>query len=162
MAFSSTSSPGRSFNVSAGVSPAASTRRRRYLARPHTAARASGRNTPSWNRSVSPFWEMSDTPALGELTAALRGETGWSRSTVLTYLTRMEAKGLVAIDSSGYPRRYRAALDRDACQAQARKNFLQQVYQGATGDLVAAFLKEKPIPARERDELRRLLDEMEV
>ena len=30
--------------------------------------------------------------ALGELTAALRGETGWSRSTVLTYLTRMEAK----------------------------------------------------------------------
>ncbi len=107
------------------------------------------------------LWRTSGA-ALGELTAALRGETGWSRSTVLTYLTRMEAKGLVAIDSSGYPRRYRAALDRDACQAQARKNFLQQVYQGATGDLVAAFLKEKPIPARERDELRRLLDEMEV
>jgi len=99
---------------------------------------------------------------LGELTQALYEETGWSRNTVLTYLKRMEAKGLVVIDNSGYPRRYRAALDRDACQAQARNNFLHQVYQGSTGDLVAAFLKEKTISAQERDELRRLLDEMEV
>lgn len=100
--------------------------------------------------------------ALGEITQALYGETGWSRNTVLTYLTRMEAKGLVTIDKEGYPRRYRAALDKSACQAQARDCFLKQVYQGAAGDLVAAFLKEKPVSAKERDELRRLLDEMEV
>ena len=99
---------------------------------------------------------------LGELTQALYAETKWSRNTVLTYLTRMEAKGLVSIDGSGYPRRYRAALDRDACAARARDDFLRRVYQGSTGDLVAAFLKEKPISAQERDELRRLLDEMEV
>ena len=107
------------------------------------------------------LWE-SGGASLSELTAALYGETGWSRNTVLTYLTRMEAKGLVSIDKEGYPRRYRAALSREDCRAQARDSFLRQVYQGATGDLVAAFLREKPISARERDELRRLLDEMEV
>lgn len=99
---------------------------------------------------------------LGELTQTLYEETKWSRNTVLTYLTRMEAKGLVRIDKGGYPSIYRAALDQDACRAQARDTFLKQVYQGAAGDLIAAFLREKPISAQEREELRQLLDEMEV
>ena len=100
--------------------------------------------------------------ALGELTQALQEDTGWNRNTVLTYLTRMEAKGLVDIEKEGYPRRYQAAMSREECQAQARDSFLQSVYHGSTGDLVAAFLKEKTISPKERDELRRLLDEMEV
>lgn len=99
---------------------------------------------------------------LGEVTQALQPETGWNRNTVLTYLTRMEAKGLVAIDKEGYPRRYKAALSRADCQAQARDSFLKQVYRGSTGDLVTAFLKEKLISAEERNALRRLLDDMEV
>ena len=100
--------------------------------------------------------------ALGPLTEDLRQETGWNRNTVLTYLTRMEAKGLVSIDKEGSPRRYWAALSREDCQAQARDDFLREVYRGSAGDLVAAFLKEKPISPEERRELRRLLDEMEV
>ncbi len=107
------------------------------------------------------LWDSGGS-TLGELTQALQGETGWNRNTVLTYLTRMEAKGLVDIGREGYPRRYQAALSRTDCQAQARDSFLRQVYRGSTGDLVAAFLKEKPISAQERNELRRLLDEMEV
>ena len=110
---------------------------------------------------LSALWD-SGGATLGALTEALRKETGWSRNTVLTYLTRMEAKGLVVIDKEGYPRLYRAGLDKAACQAQARDSFLRQVYQGAAGDLVAAFLREKPISSQEREELRRLLDEMEV
>ena len=107
------------------------------------------------------LWD-SGGAALGELTQALQGETGWNRNTVLTYLTRMEAKGLVDIEKEGYPRRYRASLSREDCQAQARDSFLRQVYRGATGDLVAAFLKEKPISPEERGRLRRLLDERGV
>ena len=107
------------------------------------------------------LWQTGGA-TLGELTIALQSDTNWSRNTVQTYLTRMESKGLVTIDGSAYPRRYRAALDRDTCQAQARDSFLQRVYQGSTGDLVVAFLKEKPISSEERNELRRLLDEMEV
>ena len=107
------------------------------------------------------LWD-SGGATLGAITQALQEDTGWSRNTVLTYLTRMEAKGLVSIDKEGYPRLYRAALAKEDCQAQARDSFLQQVDQGSTGDLVAAFLREKPISSEEREELRRLLDEMEV
>ena len=107
------------------------------------------------------LWDTGGA-ALGEVTQALYAQTGWSRNTVLTYLTRMEAKGLVSVGKEGYPSIYRAALSREECLAQARNSFLQNVYRGATGDLVAAFLKERPISPEEREELRRLLDEMEV
>lgn len=110
---------------------------------------------------LTALWDTGGAE-LGGLVEALRPDTGWSRNTVLTYLTRMEAKGLVAIDKTAYPHVYRAALDREACQAQARSSFLRRVYQGSAGDLVAAFLKEEPISPEEREKLRRLLDEMEV
>ena len=103
---------------------------------------------------LTALW-ASGGSTLGELTEALRPETGWSRNTVLTYLTRMEAKGRS-------PHVYRAALSREDCQARERETFLRRVYRGAAGDLVAAFLKESPISSQEREELRRLLDEMEV
>ena len=89
---------------------------------------------------LTALWD-SGGAALGNLTEVLRPETGWSRNTVLTYLTRMEAKGLVTIDKEVNPHIYRAALDRAACQARERRSFLQRVYRGSAGDLVAAFLK---------------------
>ena len=99
---------------------------------------------------------------LGALVEALRPHTGWSRNTVLTYLTRMEAKGLVAIDKEASPHLYRATLSREDCRARERHSFLDRVYGGSAGDLIAAFLKEEAISPQEREELRRLLDEMEV
>ena len=107
------------------------------------------------------LWETGGAE-LGALVDRLRPHTGWNRNTVLTYLTRMEAKGLVAIDKTASPHRYQAALDRTDCQARERRSFLQRVYRGSAGDLVAAFLKEEPLSPQEREALRRLLDEMEV
>lgn len=107
------------------------------------------------------LWQMEGAE-LGDLVEQLHPLTGWNRNTVLTYLTRMEAKGLVRIDKDTVPHRYQAGVDRETCRAQERKSFLNRVYQGAAGDLVAAFLKEGGISAREKEELRKLLDEMEV
>ena len=101
------------------------------------------------------LWQMGGAE-LGALVEQLRPLTGWNRNTVLTYLTRMEAKGLVRIDKDTVPHRYQAGVDRETCRAQERRSFLNRVYQ------VAAFLKEGGISAREKEELRKLLDEMEV
>lgn len=112
-------------------------------------------------RVLSVLWESGEA-ALGQVVEALRRDTGWSRNTVLTYLTRMEKKGLVSIDKEPYPHLYRAAVDQRDCQAAERRDFLKRVYRGSAGDLVAAFLKEETLSAQERERLKRLLDEMEV
>ena len=99
---------------------------------------------------------------LGTIVTYLLPETGWNRNTVLTYLTRMEKKGLVRIEKDKYPHIYYATLNREDCQKKERKSFLDRVYSGSTGDLIAAFLKEEPISQEERDRLRQILDDMEV
>lgn len=113
-------------------------------------------------RVLETLWASPEGLALGEAVEALRPATGWSRNTVLTYLTRMEVKGLVTIDKTQAPHRYRAAVDREACAAQERRGLLDRVYQGSAGKLVAAFLKEEKLTAQEREELKQLLDDMEV
>lgn len=99
--------------------------------------------------------------ALAEVTQALKEEKNWSRNTVHTYLTRMAAKGLVAIDHA-QEKPYAAAVAREDCARQERQELLNRVYGGAAGDLVAAFLRESKMSEKEVERLRKLLDEMEV
>ena len=108
------------------------------------------------------LWAAPEGLTLGQVVEALRAATGWSRNTVLTYLTRMEAKGLVTIDKAASPHRYRPAVNREDWAAAERQGLLDRVYQGSAGKLVAAFLKEEKLTAQEREELKRLLDDMEV
>ena len=114
-------------------------------------------------RVLDALWAAGDDGlSLGAAVDALRPSTGWSRSTVLTYLTRMEAKGLVTIDKAASPHRYRPAVRREDWAAAERQGLLDRVYQGSAGKLVAAFVRDGALTAQEREELRRLLDEMEV
>ena len=114
---------------------------------------------PEW-AVLNALW-CGERFALGQVVEALQPVLGWSPKTVYTYLTRMEAKGLVTIDRSR-PQPYSAAVTREDCARRERDVLLSTVYGGAAGDLVAAFLKESMISQEERDRLRKLLDEMEV
>lgn len=99
--------------------------------------------------------------SLAETTRRLADVKGWSKNTVHTYLTRMEGKGLVAIDRS-HPQPYSAAVTREDCARAERRDLLDRVYSGAAGNLIAAFLKDSTISREEAASLRQLLDEMEV
>ena len=99
--------------------------------------------------------------SLSDAVAALQPVKEWNKNTVFTYLTRMEHKGLVAIDRS-LAKPYAAAVTREDCAREERDDLLTRVYGGATGDLIAAFLKESPISKDEVERLRSMLDDMEV
>lgn len=116
-------------------------------------------NNSEWN-VLEALW--SGHSSLGDIVDYLKPLTKWSRNTVLTYLTRMEDKGLVKINRHTEPHSYEAALSREECARSERNRLLNRVYSGAAGDMLVAFLKETKITAQERDELKKLLDEMEV
>lgn len=99
--------------------------------------------------------------SLKEITSALQDVNGWSKNTVLTYLTRMEKKGYVAIDRS-QDKPYSAAVSKEFCAKNERNELLDKVYGGAAGDLIVAFLKESTISTEERERLKKMLDDMEV
>ena len=110
---------------------------------------------------LNALWE-SGGAELGCLVNMLHPHTAWSRNTVLTYLTRMESKGLVRIDKEVSPHVYHAVINRESCQQQERQSFLHRVYSGSAEDLIAAFLKDSALSPEEAKRLRSLLDNMEV
>lgn len=110
---------------------------------------------------LNALWE-TDGAELGMLVNVLYPQTKWNRNTVLTYLTRMEAKGLARIDKSTSPHLYHATVDRESCQQSERQSFLNRVYSGSAADLLVAFLKEETISQEEVEKLRKILDDMEV
>ena len=69
------------------------------------------------------LWE--DPPkTITELTAAMRTETGWSKNTVITMLSRLEAKGAVRHEEGGRAKRYYPAVDRqDAARVETENSW---------------------------------------
>ena len=118
--------------------------------------RVEGAERPVGRRAPDP-----GPQTLGQVLERLEGDTGWSRTTVHTYLTRMMGKGLVSADEHS-PRRYSAAVTLEECAAQEERSLMDRAYGGSAGKLAAAFLRSASLTREERDELRKLLDEMEV
>lgn len=107
------------------------------------------------------LWEKS--PRTGREAAAwLKEKMGWSRSTVLTLLRRMEAKGAVAGDTDGGLKTFRPLVCRDDVALQEAEHFLGRVYKGSLSLMVSSLTKKQALPKEEIDELYEILREMEA
>ena len=103
--------------------------------------------------------KLWDDPGLtiAQLTAAVKEETGWGKHTVITMLSRLEAKGAVAHNGET-PKRYSATLPRqDAAQSET-KSFLGKVYGGRLGLMMSAMVDAKALTQADIDELSAILD----
>jgi predicted transcriptional regulator len=79
-------------------------------------------------------------------------------ATVLRLLQVMHGKGLVVRDESQRSHVYAAAHARDALQTNLLDELIQKVFAGSGKALVMAAL-DGHVSDRERDEIRRLLDD---
>ena len=93
-----------------------------------------------------------------QLTAALHSETGWGKHTVITMLSRLEAKGAVAHDGGHPAKRYSAVLKKeDAAQSKTR-SFLDKVYGGRLGLMMSAMVDSRALTQEDIDELTAILE----
>jgi BlaI family penicillinase repressor len=107
------------------------------------------------------LWEKS--PRTGrEATEWLGERTGWNRSTTLTLLRRLEAKGAVASDSESGVKSFRPLVRREDAALQETEDFLDRVYKGSLSLLVSSMTKKQSLPQAEIDELYAILREMEA
>ena len=106
------------------------------------------------------LWEKS--PRTGRETVAwLEQKMGWSRSTTLTMLRRLEAKGAVAGDTEGELKTFRPLIAREEVAIRETENLLDRVYKGSLSLLVSNLTKKQNLPQKEIDELYAILREME-
>lgn len=106
------------------------------------------------------LWEHS--PRTGrEVTGEMEEQAGWSRSTTLTLLSRLEAKGAVSSDSEGGKKTFSAALKREDAALHETEDFLSRVYNGSLSLLVSSMTKKKALSQKEINELYAMLKELE-
>lgn len=106
------------------------------------------------------LWEYS--PRTGRETCQwLQERMGWTRSTVLTLLRRLEAKGAVAGNTEGDIKTFFPLIGRDEVARQEAQSLLSRVYKGSLSLLVSSLTRKEKLSQKEIDELYAILREME-
>ena len=104
------------------------------------------------------LWQNAPT-TITELTAALREDTGWSKNTVITMLSRLEAKGAVRHEEGARAKQFSPAVKQsDAARAET-ESFLGKVYGGSLGLMMSAMVEGRALTREDIDELSAILEQ---
>ena len=103
------------------------------------------------------LWQRSPQTA-NEVVEALARRVDWEPATIKTMLNRLVKKGALRFKAEGKRYLYAPAVTRDACVRTEGRSFLDRVFGGAAGPLIAHFVEDAKLSKAEIAELRRLLD----
>lgn len=94
-----------------------------------------------------------------ELTAAIQEETGWTRNTVITMLSRLEAKGAVRYEHGERAKRYYPILEQKDAARSETESFLNRVYGGSLGLMMSAMVESQGMTETDIAELSAILEQ---
>ena len=113
--------------------------------------------TDSEWKIMEQLWQKGSM-TMAEITDVLRGETGWSKHTVISLLKRMCAKGSAEIIPGTSPMAYRAVLSRQEAVRQETRSVLKKVFGGRSALLISELVEQEELSQEEIDELVRMLE----
>ena len=105
-------------------------------------------------------WEHAPRPGR-ELTEELGERYGWSRSTTLTVLSRLEAKGAVGTENGGRVKAFIPLISRDEAAIRETKNLLSRAFRGSVSLMVSTLTKKQALSREEKEELLNILKQAE-
>lgn len=112
-----------------------------------------------WN-ILNCLWEQSPRTVM-QLSTELERTVGWARSTTITVLHRMEAKGLVRCEQAGRGKAYIPLVERSQAAISETRSFLDRVYQGSVGMMMSAMVEQEGLSLDQIDQLRAILNDAE-
>ena len=108
--------------------------------------------TPTEWHLMECLWEHA--PRTGREAAEYMAHAqGWSRSTTLTLLRRMTAKGILACREEQGVNVYSPLIDRADAAVRETDSFLSRVYRGSVSTLLSALTQRQNLTREEIDEL---------
>jgi len=106
------------------------------------------------------IWDLGPS-TVKQVHRALCEDRKTAHTTTLKLMQIMTDKGLLIRDDSDRPAVYRPAITQDKTQRQLLRNLLEKAFYGSAGKLVLRALSLRRTSARERQEIRKLLDQLE-
>lgn len=107
------------------------------------------------------LWE-GGPKTVREVLEVLRGQgRDLAYTTVLTMMTRLEAKGVVASNKSGQAYVYRARVSRERITRDRMRGLIEQLFNGTPGSLVLALMQSERFTPGEIAEFRALIERLD-
>lgn len=106
---------------------------------------------------LSLLWER-EPMTITNITAGLKEETGWSKSTVITLLGRMEEKGAVRYEQGKNARIYYSVLKREDAAVPETRSFLRRMYSGSLGLMLNSLIEQGELSDEEISELSDIIE----
>ena len=117
--------------------------------------------SPAELEVLSALWDLGPT-TVRQVMEHLHGRgRKVAYTTVLTFLSRLEQKGVVASDRSGQAYVYRPVLSKKKVTRSRLRSMLDLFYDGAAGQLVLQLVKEESLAPEEVAELQKLIDRLD-
>lgn len=106
-------------------------------------------------RIMKLIWAQGQSISFSALMDLLARESEeWKKTTVATFLTRMEDKGVIRSEKQGHAKQYRAAISESEYLESQAKSFLQDVFGGDVKGLVSALLKQDGVTREDMTDLQ--------
>ena len=103
------------------------------------------------------LWEHSPR-TLMEIVRTLTPATGWSKSTIVTMVTRLEAKGALRHTEGARARLYSPTVLREQAALQETESLLRRVYRGSVGLLVNTMADGRGLTEEDLQALSAILE----
>ena len=108
-------------------------------------------------RIMEQLWEKHPR-TLTELVRELSPGTGWSKSTIVTMVGRLEAKGAVTYTEGGRARQYAPAVPRERAALEETESLLRRIYRGSVGMMVNTLADGRGLSDADLEELSAVLE----
>lgn len=105
---------------------------------------------------MNQLWDHAPM-TLMQLTRALEEDTGWTKHTIITMLTRLEGKEAVRWEQVGRTRHYSPVIAREDARREETASFLDRVYGGKLGLMMSALVDDHALTKEDIDELSEIL-----
>ncbi len=103
-------------------------------------------------------WRLKDA-SVREVYETLRERRPVAYTTVMTMMNTLEGKGYLKKVLDGRAYRYRPAIPERRVVTAMVREFVERVFDGSAGPLLAHLVTQSDLSDDEREELRRLIDE---
>ena len=108
-------------------------------------------------RIMECLWEQSPR-TLTEMVRALGPVTGWSKSTIVTMVGRLEVNGEVAYTEGRKARQYAPTIPREQAALQETESLLHRVYRGSVGMMVNTLADGRGLSREDIADLTAILE----
>jgi len=96
-----------------------------------------------------------------EVLRAIGDDTGWAYTTTKTVMARLAEKGVLAVEMSGNTSIYTPLITREDARGTEVRSLLDRAFEGTLVPLMHFLLARENLSDREKEELRRMLEEDE-